>query len=113
MALDRPLQDGIRAERELLEPLRNWADLVIDTSTFSASQLQQTIRERFSGGPAQPHSFTISRFAFARGMPPLAGLVFDMRFLDHPHRVPHLRALKGLNPPVAAPSPPAQRFKTV
>lgn len=102
MAQDRPLADGIRAERELLEPLRNWADMVLDTSALSASQLQQAIRERYSGGNGQSLNLTISSFGFARGMPPLADLVFDMRFLDNPHWVQHLRELTGLDEAVGS-----------
>src|SRR5690606_25167384 len=45
---------------------------------------------------------TISSFGFSRGMPPVADLVFDMRFLDNPHWVPELRALTGLDEGVAA-----------
>jgi UPF0042 nucleotide-binding protein len=101
MAQDRPLLDGIRAERELLEPLRNWAELVIDTSAMSTNQLQQSMREIFGEGSGQPLTLTISSFGFARGMPPLADLVFDMRFLDNPHWVEGLRELTGKDEAVA------------
>ena len=102
MAQDRPLPDGIQAERELLEPLRKWADQVIDTSAMSTNQLQQSMREIFGGGSSQPLTLTISSFGFARGMPPLADLVFDMRFLDNPHWVEELRDLTGMDQAVAA-----------
>lgn len=101
MAQDRPLQDGIRAERELLEPMRRWADMVVDTSEFSANQLQQHIRELFGESQELPMTVTVSSFGFARGMPPLADLVFDMRFLDNPHWVEGLRELTGQDQPVA------------
>lgn len=97
----RPVQDGIRAERELLEPLRRWAEMVIDTSAFSAHQLQAHIRELFTQEETQHITVTVSSFGFARGMPPLADLVFDMRFLDNPHWVEGLRELTGLDPAVA------------
>jgi UPF0042 nucleotide-binding protein len=101
MAHGRPLQEGIRAERELLDPLRRWADMVIDTSTFSANQLQQHVRELFAKDEdREPLTLTISSFGFARGMPPLADLVFDMRFLDNPHWVEELREQTGLDKPV-------------
>ncbi len=102
MAGERPLLDGIRAERELLEPLRRWADIVLDTSSFSANQLQQHIRELFGEDSEQPINITVSSFGFARGMPPLADLVFDMRFLDNPHWVVGLRELTGLDEAVGA-----------
>lgn len=97
----RPVAEGIAAERELLEPLRRWADLVIDTSAMSAHNLQQAIRTRFEGGGGEAMTITVSSFGFARGMPPLADLVFDMRFLDNPHWVDALRELTGQDDPVA------------
>ncbi|MBL4857600.1 MAG: RNase adapter RapZ [Erythrobacter sp.] len=102
MARERTVAGGIRAERELLEPLRNWAELLIDTGDFAPNQLQQVLRERFSTGGAGNMTVTVSSFGFARGMPPLADLLFDMRFLDNPHWVPELRELTGLDPAVAA-----------
>lgn len=101
MAQGRPLQEGIRAERDLLAPLREWADIVIDTSTFSANDLQQNIRDLFADTAGAPMTVTVSSFGFARGTPPLADLVFDMRFLDNPHWVEKLRDLTGLDAEVA------------
>ncbi|MEL7446297.1 MAG: RNase adapter RapZ [Pseudomonadota bacterium] len=95
MAQGRPLQEGIRAEREMLEPLRRWADIVIDTSTYASNQLQNHVRDLFGDSVASPMTLTVSSFGFARGMPPLADLVFDMRFLDNPHWVEGLRELTG------------------
>lgn len=95
MAQGRPVQDGIAAERELLEPLRRWADRVIDTSTLSSNELQGRIRELFGESEEGTMTLTLSSFGFARGMPPLADLVFDMRFLDNPHWVEGLRELTG------------------
>jgi RNase adapter protein RapZ len=101
LAQDMPVASGIRAERELLEPLRRWADIVIDTSAFSAPELGQVMRERFAFGAGAAPTITIASFGFARGMPPVADLVFDMRFLDNPHWVPELKPLTGLDAPVA------------
>lgn len=101
MAQGRPLSEGIRAERELLAPLRQWAEIVIDTSAFGVNHLQQHIRELFAEEPGAPMTVTVSSFGFARGTPPLADLVFDMRFLDNPHWVAELRELTGLDPAVA------------
>lgn len=95
MAGGRPVQEGIAAERELLEPLRRWSDRVIDTSGLSSNDLQNAIRETFSATDEAAMTLTVSSFGFARGMPPLADLVFDMRFLDNPHWVEGLRELTG------------------
>lgn len=102
MAQGRPVIEGIQAERELMEPLRRWAEAVIDTSTMTASDLQQAIRDRFARSPDGAMTVTVASFGFARGMPPLADLVFDMRFLDNPHWDPALRPLTGLDPQVSA-----------
>ena len=101
MARGRPVAGGIAAEREVLEPLRRWADSVIDTTGFSTNQLQQLVRERFSDSEARDMTITVSSFGFARGMPPLADLVFDMRFLDNPHWIDGLREQTGLDEDVA------------
>ncbi len=101
MARGRPVHGGIKAERELLEPLRRWADIVIDTSDFAANQLQQVVRERFAESAAREMTVTVTSFGFARGMPPLADLLFDMRYLDNPHWIPELREQTGLDPAVA------------
>lgn len=102
MAQGRPVMEAIKAEREVMEPLRRWAEMVIDTTALAANELQQTIRERFADTPGQGLTLTISSFGFARGMPPLADLVFDMRFLDNPHWDPALRPLTGLDHAVSA-----------
>ena len=102
MARERPVAGGIKAERELLATLRSWADIVLDTSDYTSGDLQQVVRERFGKSGGREMTVTISSFGFARGMPPLADLLFDMRFLDNPHWVPELREQTGLDEPVAA-----------
>jgi len=102
LAQDAPVDTGILAERELLAPLRRWADILIDTSRFAAKELQQVIRQHFGGDTNGQMTVTVSSFGFARGVPPAADLVFDMRFLDNPHWVPELRELTGLDQPVGA-----------
>jgi RNase adapter protein RapZ len=101
LAPDRPATDGIAAERELMEPLRRWADYVIDTTDTDANALRQQIRARFGGGRDVP-TLTLISFGFARGLPRSADLVFDMRFLRNPHWQEELRPLTGLDAPVAA-----------
>ena len=100
MAQGRTVQDGIAAERELLDPLRRWAEIVIDTSAMATNDLQARIRDLFGDNKNAEMTLTVSSFGFARGMPPLADLVFDMRFLDNPHWVPELRELTGQDTPV-------------
>ena len=96
MADGRPVMEGIAAERELLEPLRRWAEIMIDTSGMTSNDLAAHVRQLFAPESGEAAvTLTLSSFGFARGMPPLADLVFDMRFLDNPHWVPELRPLTG------------------
>ena len=97
MGREHTAEDGIAAERELLEPLRRWAEMVIDTSAMSSHDLQNHMRQLFGTAENEAITLTVSSFGFARGMPPLADLVFDMRFLDNPHWVAELRELTGLD----------------
>jgi UPF0042 nucleotide-binding protein len=97
LAADMPASAGIRAERELLEPLRRWADMLIETTDLSANDLKNVVREKFASSPRQDLILTVSSFGFSRGMPPVADLVFDMRFLDNPHWIEELRPLTGLD----------------
>ncbi len=101
LAQDMPVTSGIAAERELLEPLRRWADMIISTSEFNANALSDVVRERFSDGEEGRITLTISSFGFARGMPPNADFVFDVRFLDNPHWDPVLRPQTGQDEAVA------------
>jgi RNase adapter protein RapZ len=111
LALDRPAADGIAQERELLEPLRQAADHLIDTSDYAANALQQAIRQRFSGSAEA--TLTLLSFGFARGVPRNADLVFDMRFLQNPFWDAALRPMTGLDEPVRAHVSADPLFETV
>lgn len=102
LALDRPASDGIARERELLAPLRRWANRLIDTTDLSANQLAQQVRETFARQGLSGPTLSIMSFGFARGLPRNADLVLDMRFLRNPHWVPALRPGTGLDDAVSA-----------
>jgi UPF0042 nucleotide-binding protein len=102
LALDRPAVDGIAHERALLEPLRRWANRLIDTTDLKANELQKDIRGSFGLGGANGPTLSVMSFGFSRGLPRSADLVFDMRFLRNPHWVPELRPGTGLDAEVAA-----------
>lgn len=102
LAQDRPARDGIERERELLAPLKRWANRLIDTSRFNSHALAQQIRAAFSRGGLGETILSVMSFGFARGLPSDADLVFDMRFLRNPHWDPALRPGTGLDPDVAA-----------
>lgn len=102
LALDRPAKDGIALERTRLDPLRRWADHVIDTSTLSANSLQKNIRQQFAIADTGATVVTITSFGFSRGLPNNIDLLFDVRFLANPFWEDHLKLLTGLDEPVGA-----------
>jgi len=102
LALDRPASDGIARERELLAPLRRWANRLIDTTNLTANELAHQVRSTFSGDRLGEPTLAVTSFGYARGLPRNADLVFDMRFLRNPHWVPELRPGTGLDSDVSA-----------
>ena len=93
--------DGIARERALLAPLREAADLVVDTSGLPLPELRQRIERAFQPGHSTL-SVAVVSFAYPKGLPREADLVFDLRFLRNPHYDPELRPLTGRDPAVAA-----------
>ncbi len=102
LALDRPANDGIWRERELMAPLRRWANRLIDTTDLAPNQLQQQVRTTFARDGLDAPTLSIMSFGYARGLPRNADLVFDMRFLRNPHWVDELRPGTGLDADVSA-----------
>jgi UPF0042 nucleotide-binding protein len=93
--------DGIRAERELLAPLRERADLVMDTTDLTGAQLRRRIGEELLGAEAGPKlALTILTFGFKNGPPRDADMTLDVRFLPNPHYIDELRPLTGHDPAV-------------
>jgi len=90
--------DGIRAEIELLAPVRERADLVIDTSGLSATALRRKVADELLS-PASPGrlAVTFTSFGHKHGPPRDADLAFDVRFLPNPHYDPDLRPLTGFD----------------
>jgi UPF0042 nucleotide-binding protein len=94
---------SIVEERQLLDPIRNVADTLIDTSNFNVHQLRAHILDRFGHEDQTKHLLvTCLSFGFKNGVPLDADMVFDVRFLPNPHFVPEFRKLTGLDPKVAA-----------
>ncbi len=92
---------GVAAERTLLAPLRERADLVIDTTGMSAAMLREKIAEELLPGErAGRLAVTFMSFGFKHGPPREEDLAFDVRFLVNPHYEPELRELTGLDQPV-------------
>lgn len=99
LAQDRPVTDGIRLERELLQPVRDVADQVINTSLFSVHDLKRYMRDHFETEEGELLLFVTS-FSFREGLPRDADMVIDVRFLQNPHYVEELRPLSGKDKPV-------------
>jgi UPF0042 nucleotide-binding protein len=92
---------SIRAERKRLEPIRNVADIVLDTTKFNVHELRARINSQFEREESDQSLVVSSNsFGFKNGVPTEADLVFDVRFLPNPHFVPEFRKLTGQDPKV-------------
>jgi RNase adapter protein RapZ len=96
-----PIREAIRLERARLAPIRQLADHVVDTSSFSIHQLRRHANNLFAEHEATPLLVTLQSFGYKHGLPVDADMVFDVRFLPNPFFVPELKALSGLDAPVA------------
>jgi UPF0042 nucleotide-binding protein len=95
--------DGIAAEIALTEPLREHADLVVDTSGLPIANLRRLIERHFGTGADQAQMvLSLVSFAYPKGLPREADLVFDARFLRNPHYDPILQPKTGMDPEVGA-----------
>ena len=97
------LEAALAAERNRLRPLREMADLVIDTSRFSIHDLRRSIQKRWSGNKDKLRAIRVNviSFGFKYGVPREADTVFDLRFLPNPYFVEELRPLCGKHKAVA------------
>ncbi len=96
-----PLIEGIRLERQLLQPLHDRAEKIIDTTETTPHELRGLIRDFAGGGLSSGPLFLIESFGFKHGSPREADFVFDVRCLPNPYWEPDLRASTGLDSPVA------------
>ncbi|SHE98995.1 UPF0042 nucleotide-binding protein [Streptoalloteichus hindustanus] len=94
---DGRLADGIETERRLLAPLREEADLVLDSSGLSVHQLRAKIEDAFGTEASTRTRVTVLSFGYKYGLPMDADLVMDVRFLPNPFWIPELREQSGLD----------------
>ncbi len=93
---------SIRAERKVLDPIRNVADIILDTTKFNVHDLRAHVNAQFERGESDRNlTISVMSFGFKNGVPAEADLVFDVRFLPNPHFVPAFRRLTGKHPQVA------------
>jgi RNase adapter protein RapZ len=102
LAGDRPVLDGIHLERLRVSPLRDRADLVIDTTSLNPGDLKRLLQGHFGLGAAPGITIFVTSFSYRHGLPRDADLVFDVRFLRNPHYVAALRPLTGRDAAIGA-----------
>ena len=98
---DRTLTETIDRERQLMAPIRERADYIIDTTTTTLARLKAELNGLFNrGGVQSSMTVYVTSFGFKHGLPLDADLVFDVRFLPNPYYIPELKDLTGLDAPV-------------
>jgi UPF0042 nucleotide-binding protein len=102
LAQDRPIADGIRQERLLLEPIYAEADLVIDSTDLAIADLKRLMQGHFALDRQPGLAVAVMSFSYRYGLPREADVVFDVRFLANPHYRSDLRPMTGRDSPVAA-----------
>jgi UPF0042 nucleotide-binding protein len=102
MGRDATVMHNIRAERKRLDPIRNVADMVLNTTKFNVHELSAHINAQFERTVGDRGlAISLASFGFKNGLPSDADLVFDVRFLPNPHFVPEFRKLTGRHSKVA------------
>ncbi len=92
------LGETIQRERKMLQPLRERADYIFDTSVLPTYKLKGELNRLFAGGDKKGGmTVQVISFGFKHGLPQDADLVFDVRFLPNPFYVPELRPKTGLD----------------
>ena len=89
------VRENLHHERELMEPIRKLADVVIDSSQFNVHELRHFVTQRFKTADKRPILISLVSFGYKYGVPTDADLVFDVRFLPNPFFVPKLRQFTG------------------
>ena len=98
----RTVARNLESERQALEPIRQLADLVLDTSRFNVHELRESIVQKFHTGHAEAKILIqVTSFGFRNGLPTDADLVLDVRFLPNPNYIPELKGLTGRHHAVA------------
>jgi UPF0042 nucleotide-binding protein len=101
LAVDRSLAEAIEAERVLLQPVKEEADVVVDTTELNVHQLRDRMLDLFADDhPDVGMQTTILSFGYKHGLPLDTDLVIDCRFQPNPHWVEALKPLTGLDEPV-------------
>ncbi len=98
LSRDGPVEEGIRREKEILQPIRDQADRIIDTSPFNVHELRDYLFETFSESSRRDSLFvSIVSFGYKYGIPLESDMIFDVRFLPNPNFEKGLRRRSGLD----------------
>ncbi|WP_372580089.1 RNase adapter RapZ [Ruegeria hyattellae] len=92
---------GVRRETELLRPIRDIADTLIDTTALNVHQMRDEVERWFAKGEGRELAVSVESFSYKRGLPRGVDMVFDCRFLANPHWDPDLRSQDGRDQSVA------------
>ena len=103
LAINQPVIESVREEREALRPIRKMSDLILDTSEYTVHQLRDYVREHYDqrAGTAAI-VLSVTSFGYKYGVPSEADLVFDVRFLPNPNFIRSLKARTGNHPSVVS-----------
>lgn len=102
LGADRSVLRSIKRERQMLAPIRQLADHIVDTSKFNVHELRELMGETFGGGrDASTLRIYVTSFGYRHGVPADSDLVFDVRFLPNPNYIPQFKKLSGRHPSVA------------
>ena len=103
LGTERSISDSIQSEIRQLAPIRELADIVINTSKFTVHELRDFVRDKFTAGESEQKIMVyVTSFGYRHGVPPDSDLVFDVRFLPNPNYIPKFKKLTGRHPAVAA-----------
>ncbi|MBR1778351.1 MAG: RNase adapter RapZ [Alphaproteobacteria bacterium] len=102
LAKNKKLSDGIALERTLMAPLRQKADLIIDTTEMKIAQLRAMAESEINAASSKELVVSVMSFSYREGLPRESDLVFDVRFLRNPYYDPELRPLTGKDKRIGA-----------
>lgn len=100
LGLNCSLLEAIAQERQLLLPVMDAADVVLDTDSFNTHQLRSWALQTFSGNQKRQMVVDLVSFGFKYGIPLESNFVYDLRFLPNPYFIPELKPLSGLDAPI-------------
>ncbi len=101
LGADASVEASLDAERALLDPVRNVADVLLDTTNFNVHELRAYLHTRFGADAGKSLLISVTSFGYKNGVPLGADLVLDVRFLPNPHFIPEFRPLTGQDRAVA------------